>query len=466
MLTLKKIYTKLLFLGIFFLPFNSYKGIDFLGEFSRESAFLFFCLGLLFFLLQTLLNSKVKFPFGNEVFLWLAIFVFYCFLCSLLNVFDIYGNYFKQTSGIARFIKQFSVLVVLSVFFLIYFWKALKEFEVEKLLFKIRSIFLMSFIILWVYSFFEIIVVVLKKDQFLPVLHLFNYFPFTEVRLDEKYGRISSVSFEPPFLAIYLITIAGWMFSYILTSKGAFKFMPTIGVLLMTFFSGSRTALVVIIIQLLVFLSIILKMKSYRKYFFYFLSLTAVGFTMILIITKGSVLTSINEKLETLNFKENLTKSISNKSRFGIQYSNLMVFKDHPVIGVGYGQQAFHNRNYYPDWATKSNYEFPLMYLNENERSFPPGYNLYIRLMAETGIIGVGLFLFFLLVIFFKVKKIIKYSNNYERVLAIVLYVSFVGFIINWLQVDTFRIFGFWICLALLMCLNNFRTKESNIGKT
>src|SRR5690606_24301442 len=116
-------------------------------------------------------------------------------------------------------------------------------------------IFLGSLIVASVYGFLETLIVYFKIDSVRPFLDLFNYFPFLTVKV---FGdRISSITQESPYLAIYLITIAGWMFSYILTSKGIKKFIPTFLILLLTFFSGSRTGLVVISAQLMVFLFIL-----------------------------------------------------------------------------------------------------------------------------------------------------------------------------------------------------------------
>jgi O-antigen ligase len=284
------------------------------------------------------------------------------------------------------------------------------------------------------------------------IFTLFDYFPFTETSLDFRFKRISSVSYEPPFLAIYLITIAAWMFSYILTTKGIIKFIPTIVVFLLTFFSGSRTALIVILFQFIVFIWVAISVnkkfqKLIQRFFLVFSSLIV----LLFIFNGKQVTSSIDTKIKSLNFKENLTKSISNKSRFGIQYASLLIFKENPIIGVGFGQQAYHAIDKYPKWATHKNYEFTIYYLNDNDTSFPPGFNMFTRLLAETGILGFLIFMVFYLLIFYQCKKLISKRIGIEKVIPIVLLVSFIGFFINWLQFDSFRVFGFWICLALLI---------------
>jgi O-antigen ligase len=91
---------------------------------------------------------------------------------------------------------------------------------------------------------------------------------------------------------------------------------------------------------------------------------------------------------------------------------------------------------------------------------FPPGYNMYIRLLAETGIIGFLLFIYLLYIVVHLTKKRIKESTNQiDKTLAIILLISFSGFILNWLQLDTFRMYGFWLSLAILIKLS----KKQNI---
>ena len=83
--------------------------------------------------------------------------------------------------------------------------------------------------------------------------------------------RISSVTFEPPALGTYLLSIAGWMFSYILTEKKNFKYFPTVIVLFLGFMSGSRAAFFAIIIQFIIASTIFLKNKNSTRNLYRFL---------------------------------------------------------------------------------------------------------------------------------------------------------------------------------------------------
>ena len=78
---------------------------------------------------------------------------------------------------------------------------------------------------------------------------------------------------------------------------------------------------------------------------------------------------------------------------------------------------------------------------------------MYTRLLAETGLIGFLLFLTLLGSLIYQSAKWVRSKKNEEKTLSIELLISFTGFFINWLQFDSFRVFGFWICFAIFLKL-------------
>ena len=446
---INKICSVIFFLGVFFIPFNSFDGLSFLGEFSNEAAAFFFFAGFSLLFGSVLFGNKFFIPYKSILFQLVLVFLGWCIVATLLNAPTVWESYFKQTGGVARFIRQYLSLIISAIFFFLFYYNVIRKLTIKELFYKTRSVFLITLLFATFYSVFEIAILILNIGAAHKVIDLLNYFPFLEGRI---YGdRISSVAYEVPFFAIYLITVAGWMFSYILTSKSYLRFIPAGLILILTFFSGSRTGLVVITIQVLVFLIVLLYNRKFQKYVIILFSLGVVGGTVIFAAYADVVLPEIEKKITSLDFRSNLTKSVSNQSRWGIQYASLQVFKEHPVVGVGYGQQAYHNRFHYPVWATTNNYEFRLIYKNQLIKSFPPGYNLYLRVLVETGIIGLLLFLSIVLLAIKKSSRLIKSKDPHTKIFGVVLLVSFVGAAFNFLQIDTFRLFGFWLFLAMLI---------------
>jgi len=196
-------------------------------------------------------------------------------------------------------------------------------------------------------------------------------------------------------------------------------------------------------------------MKEHKKTLTIGFVYTVVVSSILLVVNGDKILKAVEEKMESLNFKKNMTKNISNQSRFGMQYASIEVFKEHPIIGVGFGQETYYKRFHYPRWATKNNFEFTLHYQNKNEKSFPTSYNIYTRLLAETGLIGVALFLYFIYLCLSNSRRVWKNSSGESKILGFILMLSFIGFSLNWLQTDFFRQYGYWLCMVILIRLMN-----------
>ena len=453
-ITIKNLIIPILLLGIFFIPFNSWSGIGFLGEYYRDSCFLFFSFAFVLVLFKRRINIPVK----NLIFQFLILFILWSILATLFNAHNIADYYFKQTSGLSRFINQFGSLIIASIIIPLTFYNGFKWININKTFRLIRRVVLASLIIVLIYSIIEILIVKfdmvnLKK----PILNLFDYFPFTEAKTDMRLRRISSVTFEPPALGTYLLSIAGWMFSYILTEKKNFKYLPTLIVLFLGFMSGSRAAFFAIIIQFIIASIIFLKNKKLTRNIYRII----IGFSTASILT----ITYFSEpiynyiKKEINSFKlDDSTHSLSNKSRFGIQQAMFYVFLENPISGTGYGLQAFESRKKYPTWAKKNNWEFRLKYLNQNDKRFPPGYNMYLRILSETGLVGFLFFGLMLLQIFLWCFNNLKSENS---TIAFIILISMIGFSLNWLKMDSFRIYFFWLCLALIWVVEQRKISQN-----
>jgi len=444
----------LILLGVFFIPFNSWDGLSFLGEYHRDACLLFFIAPFTLLIFK----KNIKLPLHSLIFYFLLLFLIWAVVTTSLNSIDISNYFFKQTSGYYRFFRQFVSLIIAAFILPIIFYNVFINVNESKLLLKIRSAMLFSFIVVLSYSFIEILIVkfdliFLKK----AVLNLYDYIPFVEAKVDLRGRRISSITYETPALGMYLITIFAWMASYTLTTKKYYNFIPAVLVIILAIISGSRSALFIILVQSAVFIIVISKIRKYKNIFSKVLISLAIILTITSIISGPKIFNYVQNEIHS--FKLNDTDhAVSNKSRFGIQYALYKVFLENPIIGVGYGQQAFESRSKYPSWSKRNNWEFKLIYLNQNDRSFPPGYNLYLRLVAETGIIGLAIFLLFIAHILIWCYNEMKVKNN---IISIIIFVSMIGFLLNWLKIDTFRIYGFWICLSLIFSITKLKRNNA-----
>ena len=108
----------MILLGIFFIPFNSWDGLEFLGEFYRDSCFLFFSVAAIFLLFK----KRIDIPLQNIIFQFLLLLLAWCLIATLLNSLNVTNYFFKQTTGIERFINQYGALIICSIILPIVFF--------------------------------------------------------------------------------------------------------------------------------------------------------------------------------------------------------------------------------------------------------------------------------------------------------------------------------------------------------
>ena len=448
-----QIITAVFFTGIFFIPFNAYNGPDFLGEMQNEAAVIFFLIAFALICIAAIFSKKFYIPYKNLLFQLVVLFFIWLIIATLLNSSNIIDYYFKKTSGVERFVRQYLSLFISGGIFFITYYNIFRRYTNEKLFFKLRKVLLYSLGIVSIYGFLEVLVVKFKIFPVYNVLRYFEYFPFTKVYLDFNLDRISSVTFEPPALATYLLTIAGWMFSYIITEKGFKKYIPAIAVVSLAFFSESRAGMGIMLVQVFIFFTLLVAKRRFHQTFIKIVLVGLLGLTVVGIV-KGKVLADfVIEKATSFTVDEG-AHSTSNKSRFGLQYAMFKTFQEFPISGVGFGQQTYEAIKHYPIWSTRNNWEFRVKYLNEEDPRFPPGYNVYLRLLAESGIVGFLIFVTLLFLIIY-VCVVLFRRNTKENLIIAVILISMVGFYLNWLKGDTFRVFGFWMNLALLIKIMN-----------
>lgn len=436
--------------GIVLLPFTNFKGSSLLREYAQESAIYFWLLGGVILCTDVFLNKrKVYFPFRSSLVVIFSVFIVWCCLTYLFNFSSIQTNFLKGRTGNHRFVSQLLSLLLSGVFLVYFFWNVIRSLTIKQLLFYVRGIIGCSFILVFMYGVIELIAVKWNSTILKDALLSLNVLPFfnKETFYDQ---RISSVSFEVPSLGNYLIFVAGWMFSYLLTMKKKWlSVIPTFMLLFLVIVSGARAAMVIVFFQFFVFLICLSFTQRYQKWIRTLFIMGVGGFAILALVFGGRIRDKLQHNLNFFTVENN----ISNQTRYGMQAASLQVFMDHPITGVGYGQNSFHKKQYYPAWALHNNYEFTAWYLNDNVPEFPPDFNIYTRLLAETGLVGFVLFGSFLFMCIKRTYQCIKKSKQEENVIGVILLISFIGFVLNWLQVDYMRQLGFWICFSLLLKL-------------
>jgi len=173
MITLRHIYTLLFFAGLFFIPFNNFEGLSFLGEYKNEAASYFFLLGFGVLCVDSVLKGKVNLPYRNLIFQLVCLFILWTIIATLFNLPTVLDSYYKQTSGVSRFVRQFISLILSSFVFFTLFWNVVRKMSVVQILKTFRVVILAGLTFAFAYGVIETAVVVFGIGQLLPVLKLF-----------------------------------------------------------------------------------------------------------------------------------------------------------------------------------------------------------------------------------------------------------------------------------------------------
>jgi O-antigen ligase len=144
-------------------------------------------------------------------------------------------------------------------------------------------------------------------------------------------------------------------------------------------------------------------------------------FPLLLIIGVGLMVSPIKDRF--LDFQ-----SFSNQHRIGATYYYLEVFKDHPVMGIGYAIDIFDNEMIY---ASAAYFErIPEVYRKDIYTGFP--HSMFLSIGVRMGIVGVGLYLYLLAVFFYMgIKIALRGDDEPSRALAKTLVAAMVVFLVG-----------------------------------
>jgi O-antigen ligase len=123
------------------------------------------------------------------------------------------------------------------------------------------------------------------------------------------------------------------------------------------------------------------------------------------------------------------------------------VFNDHPILGVGLGNAGY----YFPQ--TMSDYGLGLVEVNDllgKSASLPNAKSLWVRLLAETGIVGFALFITWLFVLWAGTGRLRQSAHPVQRIVALATRFVLLGLLIEGFSVDTFALPYFWVTFGLL----------------
>ncbi|MGD8455334.1 MAG: O-antigen ligase family protein [Anaerolineales bacterium] len=151
-------------------------------------------------------------------------------------------------------------------------------------------------------------------------------------------------------------------------------------------------------------------------------------------------------------------------SRLAYNFSGLKVFSLHPWTGVGLGGSGFYMLDFYPDWAVSDPSVEIATQLGDRFRVFPNPKNMYVRLLAETGLAGFWLFMAFLLSILGRVVYRLKSGDTISKFIGTAGLFAWVAVaMVNFTQ-DSFASPFMWVVFGMFLGFDR-SLQETREGK-
>ncbi len=397
--------------------------------------------------------SLISGPFIPDLFLSISSIIFLIF-CIKNNCLDFFKLKFFYLSVI------FYLLILISAITSENIYISIKSvgFYFRFIIFSISLYFIFSQNLKLLNTFFKIILfssLIIIFDSFVQFIFGYNLFGF-QLLIQNSDIRVTSFFGDDLKLGSYLARfLPFFIYSLLILNLKKFNILKIIFITLYTiviFLTGERTAILFALLSLL-FLTIFLKDKEFKKYLFLAISILSLSIITILNTNhnlKKRVVTQTLNQVLNKDRPENL-KLESDKSRKIMAFSyihdqhyqtGIKIFKDNILLGSGPKTFRFLCKN--------KEYK-----VGPDSCSTHP-HNTYIQLLSETGLFSfvfiISIFFYFLYLVikelFFKKKSFV---NNLQVCMVCCILINLWpfspsgNFFNNWLNIIYFLPVGFYI---------------------
>jgi O-antigen ligase len=137
------------------------------------------------------------------------------------------------------------------------------------------------------------------------------------------------------------------------------------------------------------------------------------------------------------------------------------VFEHHPWLGVGPGNAGFHFSETIPSFGWKLVEVRQLMY---RAAEIPNTKNLWVRLLSETGILGLACFLAFCVSIFHAARFLSRRASRSDRMLGMAGLFVLLALILEGFSIDSFALPYYWILFSLVSTAARAAAGKGNNG--
>ncbi len=290
--------------------------------------------------------------------------------------------------------------------------------------------------------------------------------------------RAAGFAYEPSWLANQLATIyLPWLIASLVSGYRVFKrrwiepvlFAGAVGLLVSTFSRGGilmaigSAGIVLLCTQASLFHVLL---EWWRKPF---QSQPGVGRNLSFIIGRlalllGTIgiigalgLSLVNHPYFSKLWKSNKTNlaeymvDISAGPRLAYAMAGMGVYQDHPVLGVGLGGAGMYLYDQVPEWS--KNLSEIAKHLTTNGYLYPNTKNMYVRLLAETGLFGFGFYVIFQLVVLGQMITLIRIRNRLVQYLSVAGFITWVTLVFFNFTQDSFLDPNGWFNLGVFLAI-------------
>jgi O-antigen ligase len=414
------------------LPVTSFRWFPFLGEGTLVRPLSLYPLAILLPLLVTQIwRHDPKKAYWAGAFVALGMFILFVFTSTsfgfLTDPIPLRGQEY-----VGRAIRALATLFIGLVVFISAVWMNRNE---DDLRFSVKWLFAgLCLTIAWsglqAVTFYTGL---LKKEM---VTHWQLAFSMREL---VRTNRISGFAYEPAWLAGQLATIfIPFLFASILTNFHITRlkwleyllFVLSLLVLLATYSRGGLLTTVAAMGLAFLFFGREIIRASWIWFFSGFRGrvldmLFRLGIVLAVIGVFAGAFLFLNQKnffrrlweIDAASLSEYIV-DINAGARGAYSSGAFAAFEQHPLSGVGLGASGFYIYQNLPDWSLTTVPEIAKQ-LNPENRLFPNPKNLYVRLLAETGLIGFLLFVAFQLYVLGDMLSLYLVKQPWTRFAAI-----------------------------------------------
>jgi O-antigen ligase len=448
--------------ALFTLPVTSFRYFPFLGESTYVRPLsLYPIVFLLLILFVQLTRGQISIPRAGALtpllgFVLIALAT--TSLGALLDPLPLRGaEYF------GRVIRAWATVVIGLSFFLAAVWMNRNE---EDLRFSIKWL-LAGFVVDILWSGIQSLAFYTPLLKKVTVTHWQRAFSMREL---VKTNRVSGMAYEPAWLAGQIATVyLPWLFAALLTRWRVTRFkwleIALLGfavlLLLATFSRGGLLTAVGALALTFLFVGRSELHAAWTWFVSGFRSgsnwLSRVGIVLLFggalvgaglfLSQKGYITRLFSTRADSV---EDFIIENSAGARAAYNFGALGAYEESPITGVGLGASGFYIYDHLPDWALTTVPEIARQLSPEN-RLYPNPKNMYIRLLAETGLIGFFVFVAFLFAVLGDALQVLQSKTTLGRYLGIAGIFSWIAIALYNITQDSFATPNIWINFGILV---------------